>query len=404
MLAWSDPSDPSLSAASQGGVCRTIRAAGQERTLHTRLLFFLRCPQCGGELDLVPTPSDAAAGEDSDEEVGEGLLTCAGEHWFPVVRGIPRMLPDSLEEHWASVEPRLTALPPERAASVRRGIAPAATSRAYDKRTQENFSLEWDFHEVGDATWGIELDERVKTFFVEPIRVPVSELAGKVVLDAGCGNGSQSVVYTELGLEVIALDLSSGVEHGLAFLARREKADPKKIHFVQGDLQNPPLADDCVDLIHSAGVLHHTPDTLGTFRRLCRVLKPGGTFYVWLYKHEQGVTPVVNSIRAVTTRMRPATFAKVAGGLAGAFQAFRAGANALGLRKYPPTTRREAALALMDIFGAPHAHAHSFPEVKGWFEEQGFGEVWPCNDDRRGFGACGRLAVRKDASQPVLSG
>lgn len=337
---------------------------------------------------------------DAGVEITEALLTCAEEHWFPVVRGIPRMLPDSLEEHWGLIEPRLVSLAHERAASVRRAMGPASTTRAYDKRTQENFSLEWGFYQVGDATWGIELDERVKTFFVEPIRVPLAELEGKVLLDAGCGNGSQSVVYTELGLEVIALDLSSGVEHGLAFLDRREKADPKRIHFVQGDLQNPPLADNCVDLIHSGGVLHHTPDTLGTFRRLCRVLKPGGTFYVWLYKHEQAVTPVVNSIRAVTTRMRPATFARVAEALAGAFQAFRAGANALGLRKYPPTTKREAALALMDIFGAPHAHAHSFPEVARWFEEQGFGEVWPCNDDRRGFGACGRLEPSTDTVPP----
>ena len=29
------------------------------------------------------------------------------------------------------------------------------------------------------------------------------------MLDAGCGNGSQSVAYTALGLEVIAVDLSS---------------------------------------------------------------------------------------------------------------------------------------------------------------------------------------------------
>ncbi len=356
------------------------------------LLQFLRCPQCGEEMDLLPTNAGG-------DEVLEGLVGCGQEHWFPVVRGIPRMLPDSLQEHWPGVEPHLTTLPPECAASVRRGVE-GSEARSYDKRTRENFSLEWDFHEVGDATWGIELDDRVRTFFLDPIGLGRDELQGKVLLDAGCGNGSQSVAYTEYGLEVIALDLSSGIEHGLAFLGRRPDADPRKVHFVQGDLQNPPLADRCVDVIHSAGVLHHTPDTRETFRRLCRVLKPGGTFYVWLYKREQGVTEVVNSLRAVTTRMRPATFARVASALAVPFQAFRAGANALGLRKYPPTTRRESALALMDIFGAPHAHAHSFPEVAGWYDEEGFGEVWPCNDDRRGFGACGRLSAKADTSRP----
>ena len=333
------------------------------------------------------------------DEIGEALLTCPHGHWFPVVRGIPRMLPDSVQEHWAVVEPLLAQLPPDRAEAVRASTSPSAA--VYDRRTKENFSLEWDYHEVGDSTWGIELDDRVRKYLVEPIGVPRAELAGKVLLDAGCGNGSQSVAYTELDLEVIALDLSSGLEHGLKFLERRPGADPKLVHFVQGDLQHPPLADGCVDLIHSAGVLHHTPDTKGTFRRLCRVLKPGGTFYIWLYKREEGVTTVVDSLRKVTTRMRPATFARVAGVMAAPFQAFRWAANALKWRYYAPATRREAALALMDIFGAPHAHAHSFPEVTGWYEEQGFVEVWPCNDDRRGFGACGRLPAKEGESRPI---
>lgn len=338
------------------------------------------------------------APSEAGDELREALLTCSQGHWFPVVRGIPRMLPDSLQEHWATVEPLLARLPPERAASVRRGISP--DTAAYDLRTKENFSLEWDFHEVGDATWGIELDERVRKYLVGPIGVPRAELPGKVLLDAGCGNGSQSVAYTELGLEVIALDLSSGLEHGVKFLERRPNADPKLVHFVQGDLQHPPLADGCVDIIHSAGVLHHTPDTKGTFRRLCRVLKPGGTFYIWLYKREEGVTNVVDSLRKVTTKMRPAAFARVAQVLAPPFQAFRYVANAVKWRAYPPTTRRESALALMDIFGAPHAHAHSFPEVTGWYEGEGFAVVWPCNDDRRGFGACGRLAAGEEESRP----
>jgi SAM-dependent methyltransferase/uncharacterized protein YbaR (Trm112 family) len=348
-----------------------------------RLLMFLRCPQCIGQLELLPIKCQ-------DEEVLEGLLGCHDEHWFPVVGGIPRMLPDSIRAHWPAVESGLHSLPPGSTASIHAAVERATAM--YDRRTGQNFSLEWGFHEVGDKTWGIELSERVETFFVQPIRIPPEDLVGKVMLDAGCGNGSQSVAYTELGLEVIALDLSSGVDHGRDFLGRRSDAHPERIHFVQGDLQRPPLADRSVDLVHSAGVLHHTPDTRATFHRLCRVLKPGGTFYVWLYKHETGVTPVVNSIRSLTTRMRPATFARVADALAGAFLIFRSLVNALGLRAYPSSTRREAALALMDIFGAPYAHAHSFSEVAEWYLTEGFTEVWACNDSRRGFGACGRRA------------
>jgi hypothetical protein len=61
---------------------------------------------------------------------------------------------------------------------------------------RDNFSLEWQYHELGDRTWGMDLDARVKTYFLDPLRLPASELKQKVVLDAGSGNGSQSVAYS----------------------------------------------------------------------------------------------------------------------------------------------------------------------------------------------------------------
>ena len=237
----------------------------------------------------------------------------------------------------------------------------------------------------------MELEFRVKTFFVEALRVPAESLRGKVLLDAGCGNGSQSVAYTRLGLEAIAVDLSSGLEHGYAFRRMYAGGDPSRVHFVQGDLQRPPLAPESVDLIHSAGVLHHTSDTLATFRALRPLLKPGGTFYVWLYKYEPVVTPVVNLIRALTTHIPSQAFAGLSRAAAVPFICFCRTLDALGIRAYPHLSSREATLALMDIFGAPHAHYHTYDEVNGWFRSEGFVEVWGVNESRRGCGVCGRL-------------
>ena len=362
--------------------------------MYRRLLDVLRCPDCGGtlELEVLVTTSGPAG-----QEVSEGLLHCSNGHWFPVVGGIPRMLPDSLGDHWSTLEPRLSAssapavqeLVKARASAGRRG-------RRYDERTRSNFSLEWEHHQVGDKTWGIDLEDRVRGFFLEPIRIPVDDLDGMVMLDAGCGNGSQSVAYTEFGVEVIALDLSSGLEHGQAYRHLREGARPELVHFVQGDLQSPPLAPGSIDLIHSTGVLHHTSDTERTFRRLCPLLRPEATFYVWLYSYERVVTPVVNTLRTVTTRIPAPAFARVARVMAGAFQVFCTVVDRLGIRSYPAMSRREAALALMDIFGAPYAHYHSFPEVERWYRDEGFDEVWECNRSRRGFGACGRRAGAPD--------
>jgi 2-polyprenyl-3-methyl-5-hydroxy-6-metoxy-1,4-benzoquinol methylase len=309
------------------------------------------------------------------------------------------MLPDALQEHWSTLQPLIPQPTPD---SLRQLIESVNSNRSvsYHQQTRENFSHEWDNHALGGKTWGMELSDRVRWFFLEPLRIPEVELRGKVMLDAGCGNGSQSVAYTEQGLEVIAVDLSSGLEHGYAYRRLHAGAAQAKVHFVQADLQRPPLAPASLDIIHSAGVLHHTPDTLQTFRALRPLLRPGGTFYVWLYKYEKWVTPVVNSIRAVSTRIPPAAFARVAQLLAIPFIGFCKTVNALGIRAYSSQTRREAALALMDIFGAPYAYYHTFEEVAEWYKAAGFGEIWPCNDGRRGFGVCGRLSAPMDAQAP----
>lgn len=359
--------------------------------MYERLLTFLRCPRCGGTLDLEPLTRS----ESSHDEIEDGVLHCQDDHWYPVAGGIPRMLTDALDTYWPSLEPLLKSSASERASALleaRKGVSSGRSD--HDRRTQANFDREWKYHELGDRTWTMELDDRVKWFFLNPIRIPPSELEGKLLLDAGCGNGSQSVAYTEHGVEVIAVDISRGVELGHVFRHRRAKARPDKIHFVQADLQAPPFGPNTFDIIHSTGVLQATPNTELTFRTLSPLLRPGGTCYVWLLKYEPVVTPVVNTIRRLTTRIPSDTFTKVASVSAPAFQVFCRVLDRLGVRRYPRMSRREAALALLDIFGTPYAHAHSFPEVERWYRDEGFDEIWSCNEDRRGFGTCGRKAVR----------
>lgn len=363
--------------------------------MYSRLLQFLRCPTCQSELSCVAleTQNPAAGGE-----IVSGLLHCGeATHWFPIVRGIPRMLPDAIQEHWSTIkdlipQPTPNALIPLVASLQSQGTV------TYHQATRKNFSHEWDQFDLGDRTWGILLSDRVQWFFLNSLNIPKADLVGKLMLDAGCGNGSQSVAYSALGLEVIAVDLSSGVEKGYVYRHSHPGARPERVHFVQANLQHPPLAPNILDIIHSAGVLHHTPDTLTTFRALRPLLKSGGTFYVWLYRYEKFVTPVVNSIRVVSTKIPPSSFARIARLMAVPFMIFCQTVNALGIRKYSNMSRREAALALMDIFGAPYAYYHSFDEVRGWYQAAGFGEIWPCNEGRRGFGVCGR-----DGSEVIFS-
>lgn len=319
------------------------------------------------------------------------MLSCENDHWFPVVRGIPRMLTDALQDNWPLIEGYLSGSPLRDKLTDRVSSDPRPPSE--DTRTRQHFSLEWKQHELGDRTWGIDLERRVEEYFLRPLRLTPAELEGATVLDAGCGNGSQAVAYTEFGPEVVAIDMSSGVEHGHAFRRIWPRARPDRVHFVQANLQQPPLAEGSMDVIHSAGVLHHTSDTHRSFRILCPLLRPGGLFYVWVYSYEPLVTPVVNAIRSVTTRLSPTAMEKAARIMAPAFQQFCRITNGIGIRSYPPMKRREAALALMDIFGPPFAHYHSIEEVERWFQQADFDATWDCNVSRRGFGLCGRRSL-----------
>jgi SAM-dependent methyltransferase/uncharacterized protein YbaR (Trm112 family) len=328
--------------------------------------------------------------DSSGEEIANGILHCPEKHFFPIVRGIPRMLPSSLKDNWPEIRSKIPDTVPAAIKHMIEDERLNEQTRDYDTRTKANFSNEWDNHDIGGRTWTMELSDRIKWYFLDPIHIPTEDLKGKIMLDAGCGNGSQSVAYTEFGLEVLAVDLSTGLEKGYAFRDIHAAAKPEKVHFIQADLQRPPLAENIVDIIHSAGVLHHTPDTETTFRALRSILKEGGTYYVWLYKYENVVTPIVNTIRAVTTRIPAPAFAALADAGAYPFMGFCWVADKLGIRKYEMPDPREAAISIHDIFGAPYAHYHTYEEVAKWFESVGLNEHWPCNGDRRGFGICGR--------------
>jgi SAM-dependent methyltransferase len=106
--------------------------------------------------------------------------------------------------------------------------------------------------------------------------------AGKSVLDAGCGSGKFSAALARLGAEkVIGLDL--GLK-GLEFARRQAAKVPygSKIDFRHGSLLDIPLESGSLDAVWSNGVIHHTLDYRKCLDEFARVLKPGGTLYLYV--------------------------------------------------------------------------------------------------------------------------
>jgi SAM-dependent methyltransferase len=323
--------------------------------MHKRLLQILRCPSCRAAFET--------RGVD-DDSVDEGELVCEGcGSRAPIRGGIARLL-------------ELTA----------RGQS------TVDEQTRQSFSFEWAFHRPEDGTWGMTLENRTSSYFLKGVGLTPEEVPGLHVLDAGCGNGSSTLGMARLGALAVGIDQSNGVEASKAYLQPSDSA--LSLDYVQGNLMDAPFAPASFDVVFSAGVLHHTPDTRRAFLALAPLVKPGGRFYVWLYRREPRVTAVVDAIRTVTTRVPPTAFVGVAVAMSPAFQLFTWAANATGLREYPSMSWRASALALFDIFGARYAHAHHYDEVAGWYEEAGFEKPRLCTMERRGFSVCGRRPAK----------
>jgi SAM-dependent methyltransferase/uncharacterized protein YbaR (Trm112 family) len=257
-----------------------------------RLLNFLICPACGAALQLtvfeeavhaqpgiVPTvpcrtcflAAYDAAGEGrcadcSHREIMHGLLQCSCGLMFPIVYGIPVMLPyDSVQLL------KLHDSYPERFAVPSYCLgSPAAVSRE-GKKTEERFGYEW-------MRYPACFDDEERGIFFEETQLAPAEFAGRLTLDAGCGMGRFTRVAGVQGGEVIGVDVSESVCR-----ARDLTEHMPNVHIVRADLMRLPFRHASFDIIYSLGVLHHTPDTQKAFESVALHVKPGGLLAIWVY-------------------------------------------------------------------------------------------------------------------------
>jgi len=122
------------------------------------------------------------------------------------------------------------------------------------------------------------------------------KLAGKKVLDFGCGNGVHSFWLAEAGAEVIGIDLS---QKSLELARERAKKQTKGIgpQFLVMDCEKLEFADNSFDIIFDGGTFSSL-DLQKVFPELARVLRPGG-FVVGI--ETLGHNPLINAKRKLNT-------------------------------------------------------------------------------------------------------
>ena len=97
------------------------------------------------------------------------------------------------------------------------------------------------------------------------------DVAGRRVLDAGCGSGPLFAALRDRGAIVAGFDKSAGMLE----LARRRLGDDADLR--QADLGRPlPYPDGAFDDVIASLVLHYLEDWTAPLAELRRVLRPGG--------------------------------------------------------------------------------------------------------------------------------
>jgi ubiquinone/menaquinone biosynthesis C-methylase UbiE len=114
--------------------------------------------------------------------------------------------------------------------------------------------------------------------------MPTTGADGLSVLDYGCGPGHDLVGFSEFSrpTQLIGMDVSPLALQMAKDRLGQHNSNAEMVLISEGDV-SLPLGDDRIDLIHSSGVLHHTPNCDFILREFHRILKPGGECRIMVY-------------------------------------------------------------------------------------------------------------------------
>jgi SAM-dependent methyltransferase len=246
------------------------------------------------------------------------------------------------------------------------------------RRTKSAYGLQWNRFRI------VRPEEDRATFWNRTGLEPDS-LAGKCVLDGGCGMGRYLRVAAEAGARVVGIDLSEATR-----AARDITRDYLEAHVLRGDLLRTPFAAGSFDHIYSLGVLDHTPDPRSAFLELATLLKPGGRIVIWVYPKERpALERIINLHRAVSRRLPLGLLLLMSRAMAPVGGIKRR----LMLSRNPVLAKSGVALNLLTIgvsmhpdpevricdtldwYAPKYLSRHTFDEVAGWFREAGLVDI-----------------------------
>jgi 2-polyprenyl-3-methyl-5-hydroxy-6-metoxy-1,4-benzoquinol methylase/uncharacterized protein YbaR (Trm112 family) len=346
----------------------------------------------------LPAPDAAECSGCYGREIDEGVLACNScGVLYPIVAAVPRLVRYAEEEHSGFFERHREAI---RQATGHEPAVPASghdDPRVFDRRSNESFGLQWLNQAESDKTWFKDDVALRKGEFLYSLGVEREAMRGALIFDAGCGNGRLTASLADFGAEIVGMDLSASIDRAQAGKARFGGEREHFVHFIQGNVMEPPVRPGAFDMVHSSGVLVATPSVERGLASLMSALRPGGRVYIQLYRKREAWVGIPNALlRAITTRLPVRFLYRLCWAMVPLhtalvlFVARMRGEESM----MADASRGERALSLFDNFSPRYQHRYTTEEMRQIFQAAGLVEITDttlANEARHNVAFAGRV-------------
>ncbi len=315
----------------------------------------------------------------TETDVIEEAVLFAQEGWFyPVVKGIPRLNVEAIYDYADFLRSAVPDYEKRKKQLLEKYNALLVLVQKKNKRTKESFAQEWAIYDYdSDKTWDADANGMLNRFLKETDET-IETLKDKIIFDAGCGNGFLNALLAEKGVTNIAMDFSNSIEKAYA------RNQISRVHYIQGDVQFPPVLFNYFDIVHSSGVLIATNNTELSFSCIEPAVKKGGKLSVWLYhRRNDFIHNLFNSIRKITSKF-PLRFQ---------YYLYRVSIFPVSFIikriKGNKQNSREMMIDILDWFTPEFRWEHNHEEARNWFYKRNFKNVKVTTDELFGFNITG---------------
>jgi 2-polyprenyl-3-methyl-5-hydroxy-6-metoxy-1,4-benzoquinol methylase len=111
----------------------------------------------------------------------------------------------------------------------------------------------------------------------QPLAGLLGSVAGKRLLDVGCGDGAMAFELARQGATVTALDADPSM---IAAARLRAENEAVRIQLVEGNAKSLPFDDATFDVVVAVTILCFVHDAEHAVTEIARVLKPGGQLVI----------------------------------------------------------------------------------------------------------------------------